>query len=111
LKGHSSFAFLDDDWLCARDLPPHRNRLVNTVNKILSVVSPQTVASIRDGLRRAYKYRSGSKGINLVVPPHSVLLHFFRSSSHYRVDGDSISLTSLIDYRTLLGEGELALVD
>ncbi len=114
LKGFKHFEFLDDDWFWATDLPESRNRLCNVTNKILSVVSPQSVSSIREGVKRAYRWRVSSGGgryENLVVPPIAVMREFYRRHPSFKQDIDLIEPITHLDYRKELGDNEQALVE
>lgn len=114
LHGFNHFEFLNDDWLWATDLPILRNRLCNVTNKILSVVAPQSISSIREGVRRAYRWRLSTGGktfANLVVPPIAVMREFYRRHPDFRQDGDMIEPVKPLDYRKEMGEVEQTLVD
>jgi hypothetical protein len=54
------------DWLWVEkdNDSQHANRLINTARSILSVNSPQTVASIHEGARRMWKFR----GLDILLP-------------------------------------------
>lgn len=109
----STCEFLDTDWFWFTDIPPGRNRLENVAKKILCVASPQTVASLREGVRRAFLYRSKSvaRYRSLAVPPMIVLRNFFRRHPDFRIDGGFISSVLQLNYHELLGEGEKILTD
>lgn len=105
--------FLDQDWFWFTDIPEGRNRLANITKRILSVASPQTVTSIREGVRRVYRYRAIStpRYRSLVVPPHSAMASFFRRHPEFRIEEDSVTTVQSSDFRKLLGEGDQILVD
>ena len=113
LQGQEACEFLDEDWFWVTALPEGRNRLVNITKKILSVASPQSVASIREGVRRVFHWRSSTNKRYrfLTVPPQSVLARFLERHPDFHVNGDSVTSVKALDYRKLLGEGEQALVD
>lgn len=106
--------FLDEDWFWFTDLPEGRNRLANIANRVLSVAEPQTVSSIREGVRRVFRYRAltNPRYSSLTVPPQSVIALFFQRHPDFRIDDES-KVTSIkpLDFRRLLGEGEQILVD
>ena len=112
LQDLSGFEFLNEDWFWATDLPVRRNRLSNVTKKILSVASPQSVVSIREGVRRAYTYRSKSnpRYESLTTPPGNVLSAFYTRSPEFRIDGELVSATTPLDPKEELGEIDLALV-
>jgi len=113
LDGHAECEFLDEDWFWYTDIPEGRNRLENVAKKILSVASPQSVASIREGVRRVYRWRSTSNDRyrSLTVPPQSVMARFLERHPDFHLHGDSVTSVKPLDYRRLLGQGEQALVD
>lgn len=113
LHANENFEFLDEDWFWAKDVPEERNRLRNSSRKILSVVSPQAVRDIRDGVRRAYRYRitSHERYATLIVPPLDVMTAFFERHPNFKVDGDYVSPSMPLDYRKELGETDCILVE
>ncbi len=113
LKSQQGCKFLDEDWFWLTNIPEGRNRLENLTKKMLSVAAPQTVASIREGVRRAFKWRAATneRYRGLTVPPQAVLAAFFANHPAFRLDGESVSPTKPLDYRKLLGQGEQTLVD
>lgn len=113
LDGHAGCEFLDEDWFWFTDIPEGRNRLENIAKKILSVASPQSVASIREGVRRVFRWRSSTNDRYrfLTVPPHSVIARFLERHPDFHMNGDSTTSVKPLDYRKLLGQGEQALVD
>ncbi len=113
LRSNSKLEFLDEDWLWATDVPEKRNRLRNVARKILSVVSPQNVRTIRDGVCRAYRVRGASheRYAHLVVPPLHVMKEFFERHSNFKVEGDFVYPSVPLDYRKELGETDRILVE
>ena len=113
LRGYKECEFLGDDWFWFTDLPAGRNRLENVTKKMLSVASPQSISSIREGVRRAFHYRSISneRYRGLTVPPQSVMADFFRRHPDFRIEENDLDLVKDVDYRTYLGAGEQVLVD
>ncbi len=113
LKQIKTLDFLDEDWFWATDIPPSRNRLRNTTRQMLAVASPQSISSLREGVRRKYSYRRSSNGSfsTLLLPPASILLKFYEHNKEFVVDGNSISCSVSLDYHEVLGESERVLVD
>lgn len=107
------YEFLDADWFWYSAIPEGRNRLENIIKKILSVASPQSVASIREGVRRQFRWRAASnqRYRSLTVPPQAVLIKFLEKHPDFHLDGEFASSVKHLDYRKLLGEGEQVLVD
>lgn len=113
LHASSNLQFLDDDWFWVSDIPIARNRLRNVTRKILSVASPQTLLSIRDGVRKVYRWRTVSQGRykNLIVPPLEVMRAFFEKHSDFVVVGDLVYPALPLDYAKELGETDRTMVD
>jgi hypothetical protein len=113
LRALSNIEFLNDDWFWVTDIPHGRNRLTNVANRILSVASPQTIHSLREGVRRAFTYRAKShtKYEALVTPPSDVMTAFFRHSPDYVVKDREVSSANPLDYTQELGDIDRALVD
>jgi hypothetical protein len=113
LRGHQPCEFLNEDWFWFTDLPDGRNRLENVTKRILCVASPQTIGSVREGVRRVFHYRSitNPRYRTLVLPPQAVMARFFERHPDFRVDGENVGLVKGLDYRQLLGDGERAMVD
>ena len=113
LRADNNFEFIDDDWLWATDIPNERNRLRNVARKILSVVSPQSILSIREGARRFYRVRAASheRYATLVVPPLGVLKGFLETHPEFQVQGEDVATTMPLDYSKELGNAERILVE
>lgn len=113
LRNLEGCEFLDEDWFWLTTLPEGRNRLENITKKILSVASPQSVASIREGVRRAFRWRSSTneRYRSLTVPPQGVLARFLERHPDFVLRGELVTSVRPLDYRKLLGEGEQTLVD
>lgn len=113
LMGAATFKFFREDWFMATDIPPERNRLRNMTRRMLSVVSPQPIQSIREGLRRSYRGRAGSYSYPMtpIVPPLNVVEGVLRGIPDFDVyDGEVRSVIPL-DYAKELGEVEQVLVE
>lgn len=113
LTADPHFDFLDEDWFWAPDIKNSRNRLRNVARKILSVVSPQTVHSIRGGARRLYRMRAicDKRYTTLVVPPQSAMKAFFERHREFKVEGELVYPSSPLDYTVELGDSDKILVD
>lgn len=105
--------FLDDMWFVINDIPADRDRLRNTVRKMLSVTSPQKLGSLREGVRRAFRGRgiSYSGSPPPVAPPAYILRLYLKRSSEFALEGDDVIPTRALDYRQELGENEHLMVD
>jgi hypothetical protein len=110
LSNHPDIEFLDSRWFWC---PGRTTRLENVSQKMLSVVSPIGLSTLREGVRRQYRFLKtrGNSGWPLAVPPRSVLQAFYSASSSFRVDDNgSVSSTKTLDYRTILSPSEQVLV-
>lgn len=96
------------DWLWVdKDLDsPHSNRLVNTARSILSVNSPQSVASIHEGAHRLWKFRKLD-----ILAPAAAMRVFFEVSPYFVVQGDLVRAVEPLDYHEVLGGVTSAMVD
>lgn len=114
LRSLPEYEFLDEDWLWMRSIPEGRNRLENVAKKVLSVVSPQPMQSIREAVRRSYKWRASTsvRYRSLVVPPLTIMKCFFERHPDFVVQGDEkVGLVKALDYRAVLGEAEQVIVE
>lgn len=84
----------------------HSNRLINASRSVLSVNSPQTVASIHEGCRRMWKFRKID-----ILPPVEAMRGFFERSDHFVVDGELVWPSEALDYHSVLGEVSASVVD
>jgi Sigma-70, region 4 len=108
-----NFDFLDDDWFWAPDVKYSRNRLHNLTRKLLSVASPQDVLTLRDGIRRAYKWRrlTAMRYRNLTVPPTRILLEFYRRCPGFRVETEMIHASEPFDPKKELSDVDYVFVE
>ncbi|MFI1997012.1 hypothetical protein [Actinoplanes sp. NPDC020271] len=97
-----------DEWLWVEkeNDGPHANRLVNTARSILSVNSPQTVASLHDGARRVWRFRKLD-----VLPPTAAMKVFFEESPYFVVEGDLVRPIKPLDYHDILGSTTATMID
>lgn len=96
------------DWLWVeKDTDgPHANRLVNVARSILSVNSPQTVSSIREGARRMWKFRHLD-----ILAPVDAMKHFFEQTPFFIINGDLVLPTEPLDYREIQGDVTATMID
>jgi hypothetical protein len=113
LRALSNVEFLNDDWFWVTDIPAGRNRLSNIAMRVLSVASPQSVQSIREGVRRAFTYRAKSNPRYelLSTPPSNVLTTFFERNPEFRIQDGNVRPIHPLDYREQLGDVDKALVE
>lgn len=106
--------FLEDDWFWYPKGKKGGNPLWNKTRRMLSVVSLMSIATIREGLRREYRYRNIIKARiwDLAIPPRSVLRAFFRMHPEFEIDEfDQITPIAPLDYRIELSATEQIFVD
>lgn len=84
----------------------HDNSMVNIVRQVLSVNSPQTIASVREGVRRYFKFRRRD-----VIPPTSAMREFLLQHQAFVVDGDNVHTVDSLDYHEELGPAAALVVD
>jgi hypothetical protein len=102
------------DWWKLTGIPVNRDRLLNLIFKMLSVASPQTIKSLREGVSRLYRLRSSSAPRyreNLIVPPIAVIGAVLKDTREVVLSGDLVSLRDPTGHRTLIGEADRILVD
>lgn len=96
------------DWLWV-DKPltsEHHNAMVNTFRQVLSVISPQTVASLHDGLCRNQKFRNRD-----IIPPVAAVTEFLSQSSQFRVEGDLVEHLAPLDHHQVHGGVAATMID
>jgi hypothetical protein len=106
---HSSdrVQFLHDDWFWMPGIGPYRNRLRNVSRRMLSVTPRLDVPTLRQGVRRRYRFMHIDS-----VPPVSVLAAFYAAHPEFVLHADdTVSSAQPLDYREELGDVEEAFVD
>jgi hypothetical protein len=99
--------FLEDGWFWMPDIPPERNRLRNVTQRMLSVTARLEVGTIRQGVRRRYRFMRID-----VVPPIAVLRAFYATHPEFILNGDGkVESAVPLDYRNVLGEVERVFVE
>jgi len=91
----------DNRWFWIHFLP--RNRLLNRIDKILSVAAKIHVSELRSAIARDYCFRS-------FAPPSRVLLELCRRMAGCRVEGNFIICDKPLPWETLFSDGELAMI-
>jgi hypothetical protein len=79
-----------------------RNRLINQIDKVLSVAEQIHVSELRVAVGRHHR-------MNGFAPPRRVLLELCRHLPRYRVVGDTITADPPLDWRELLADVERTL--
>ena len=103
LQGHQDFQWLDEagGWFWLTSVS--RNRLLNRINKVLSVSPKISVAELRAGVAREYRMKG-------VVPPQRVLLELCRQAAGYLVEGNTVSADPPVAWWDTLSENEQILL-
>lgn len=103
---------LGTEWFC---FPLSPNDSVRSISrKMLSVTTPLSVATLRDGIKRAFRFRRSStrNGAMLpAAPPREILSGYYKAHPHFAIGDDGLvrSVTPL-DYRAELGPIEQVMV-
>ncbi|MFI5386747.1 MAG: DNA-directed RNA polymerase subunit alpha C-terminal domain-containing protein [Fimbriimonadales bacterium] len=99
LVAYEDFRWLDQagGWFWFSSVP--RNRLLNQIEKILSVAGRIGVSELRPAVARHYRMKG-------FAPPRRVLLELCRQVDGYRVEGDSIIADPPLDWREVLADSE-----
>ena len=103
LRGHQDFQWLDEagGWFWLTSVS--RNRLLNRINKVLSVGSRVNVVELRSGVAREYRMQG-------FVPPQRVLLELCRQAAGYLVEGSTVSADPPVAWGEALNETEQILL-
>jgi hypothetical protein len=112
LRVYGGAEFLSDDWFCFPLAPNDSVR--NIARKMLSVTTPLGIATIREGVRRQFKFRASSgraTGLHPIAPTRDVLASYFKLHPDFAI-GDDGSVRSVVplDYRAELGGVETVIV-
>ncbi len=103
LQDHQDFQWLDEagGWFWLTSVS--RNRLLNRINKVLSVSPRINVAELRAGVSRDRRMKG-------FVPPQRVLLELCRQADGYLVEGSMVSTASPVAWGDALGGTEQILL-
>lgn len=101
LEHQKGFQWLDETsgWFWLTSVPERRNRLLNYIKKMLSVVERIDISDLRAGVSRNYRMAG-------VSPPKRVLLELCRQVEGYRVEGTTVIADSPLDWGRVLAETE-----
>jgi hypothetical protein len=114
IRACSSVVFLDEEenWFC---FPTIRSTVASTVRKMLSITSPLSVDTIRDGIRKVQKFRESTRPARAVERfplPKRVLRSLLASDGTFTVsDRDIVAFAALAVHEGTLPPSEKALVD
>jgi hypothetical protein len=103
VKGEEGFQWLDESngWFWLSSVP--RNRLLNLIEKILSVAEHIEVAELRAGVARVHR-------MNGFAPPRRVLLELCRQASGYRIEGNTVIADPALNWEEVLAATERLMV-
>ena len=103
IRVYAGAEFLNNDWFCFPLSPGDVVR--NLSRKMLSVTTPLAVSSLREGIRRHFRFRhsSGTGNPLPAVPPREVLAGYYRAHPDFAIDA-AFCVRSVIplDYRAEL---------
>jgi hypothetical protein len=111
LKLYAGAEFTEESWFWCPSRP-HCN-LVTQARKMLSVVTPIAVATLREGMKRAMRFRriSGRKGQVLVVPTRAALLRYLEGHPDFNVNSEGmVRYSRPLDFRYELPISEQIMV-
>ena len=98
-----SFLDAEQNWFWSKTAK--RNRLLNTIRKILSVAGSIDIGELRDGVGRSHRARG-------FRPPRAVLARICEESGDYKfVDGRIFGTEELPDWREILSGNEQLLAE
>ncbi len=102
LRTQPDFRWLDEGtgWFWLADTP--RNRLLNQIEKILSIANRIGASELREGASRHYR-------LGGFAPPRRVLLELCRQIPGCKVQNETVSIEPPIDYKKVLAETERAM--
>lgn len=95
------------DWVWVdRDDNSRANSMVNHVRSMLSVNSPQSVTSLREGVHRAWKFRRRD-----IVPAVAAMTTFLKASDEFVVIDEGVELAEPLDYHDVQGDVASLMID
>lgn len=107
LRASSRVSVLLEDWFWVPSIPADRNRLRTVSQRMLSVTSRLDLPTLRQGIRRRYRFMQ----IDL-VPPVDVLRAFYRAHPEFVMhDDDTLESVEPLDYRKVLGDVDRIFVE
>lgn len=107
LRASPKVAFLEDEWFWVPDIPGDRNRLRNVTQRMLSVAPRLDLHTLRQGVRRRYRFMRIE-----TVPPTSVLGAFYAAHPEFVLGDDGMVESAVaLDYRLILGDVDRAFVE
>lgn len=111
LRLYAGAEFTNESWFWCPGRP--NCNLVTQANKMLSVVSPMNVGTLREGMKRAMRFRrsSGRRRESLVVPTKVALLEYFRRHPDFVATPEGVVRYGRpLDYRKELPASEQIMV-
>ena len=112
LQNSKRIELLDDASFCELDAPHNRDRLENTLRRMLTVAPTLTVDSLLDGLNREYRYRNAARrGFNLIrVPSRSALVAYLQLHTEFSLRNDEVRLVFPQPADAVLANAEFTLI-
>lgn len=106
VRHSGEFAFLDSSWFWDPFVPLGRNRLENTLRKVLAVAPFLAIDDLMGALDRVYR-----QGRLPRLPPASVVARFVTAHPSFGYDGDRIVAHLPLDASLELGQTERVFVE
>ena len=112
LQNSRQIELLDDASFCEPNTPHNRDRLENTLRRMLTVTPTLTVDSLLGGLNREYRYRNAARhGFDVIrVPSRSALVAYLRLHAEFSLRNDEASLVTPQPADAVLGKAEFTLI-
>lgn len=112
LHNSKQIELLDDASFCEPNTPHNRDRLENTLRRMLAVTPTLTVDSLLGGLNREYRYRNAARhGFDVIrVPSRSSLVAYLQLHDGFNLRNDEASLVAPQQANAVLGDAEFTLI-
>ena len=113
LQNSERIELLDDSSFCDPGAPRGRDRLENSLRRMLTVASKLTLDSILEGLNREYRFRNASRRDFDIIraPSRSALRAYLQLHAEFRLRNDEASLIAPEPADAVLGKSEFTLIE
>lgn len=113
LQNSERIELLDDSSFCDPGAPRGRDRLENSLRRMLTVAPKLTLDSILEGLNREYRFRNASRRDFDIIraPSRSALRAYLQLHAEFRLRNDEASLIAPESADAVLGESEFTLIE
>ena len=113
LQHSEQIELLDDSSFCEPSTPHNRDRLENTLRRMLTVTPTLTVDSLLGGLNREYRYRNAARHEfdTIRVPSRSALVAYLQLHDGFNLRNDEARLVDPQPADAVLGKAEFTLIE